>query len=416
MTSATIAIIGAGQAGLQVATSLRELRYEGRVVLFGDEPHAPYQRPPLSKACLLDECGETQVALRAAPFLAQHNIELMMGKRAVAIDRTRRMIGLDDDTVLEYAHLVLATGARNRPLPVPGTELKNVFFLRTLDEANALRVQLAHARTAVVIGAGFIGLEFATAALKKGLQVTVLEVAERPMARAVSKTMSALFAREHAKSGMRLLFNTQVMRLLGEEGRVTAAETIDGQVLPADLVVIGIGVVPNVELAETCALPVDNGIVVDELLRTCDPHISAVGDVAAYPNSHAQGHRTRLESVQNACDQARCVAARLTGRPAAYDALPWFWSTQGDLKLQMAGLPASGSEEVVRGEPDSLSCSVFLFREGKLACVETLNRPADHMLARRLLANAAPLTMSQVADPSFDLKSLLAKPGPAMTS
>jgi 3-phenylpropionate/trans-cinnamate dioxygenase ferredoxin reductase subunit len=222
--------------------------------------------------------------------------------------------------------------------------------------------------------------------------------------------MSELFAREHAKSGMRLLFNTQVMRLLGEEGRVTAVETVDGQILPADLVVIGIGVVPNVELAATCALPVDNGIVVDEFLLTCDPHVSAVGDVAAYPSAHAQARRTRLESVQNACDQARCVAARLTGRPAPYNALPWFWSTQGELKLQMAGLPASGCEEVVRGDPDSLSCSVFLFLEGKLVCVETLNRASDHMLARRLLANAVPLTMDQVADPGFDLKSLLAKP------
>jgi 3-phenylpropionate/trans-cinnamate dioxygenase ferredoxin reductase subunit len=417
MTSSTIAIIGAGQAGLQVAISLRELRYEGRVVLLGDEPHPPYQRPPLSKACLLDECGETQVALRAATFFAEHNIELMMGKRAVAIDRTRRMIGLEDDTVLEYGHLVLATGACNRPLPVPGTELQNVFFLRTLDEANALRAELAHAPTAVVIGAGFIGLEFATAALKKGLHVTVLEVAERPMARAVSKTMSALFARAHAKSGMRLLFNTQVMRLLGEEGRVAAVETVDGKILPADLVVIGIGVVPNVELAATSALPVDNGIVVDEFLRTCDPHVSAVGDVAAYPNSHAQAHRTRLESVQNACDQARCEAARLIGRPAPYDALPWFWSTQGDLKLQIAGLLASGCEEVVRGDSDSLSCSVFLFRESKLVCVETLNRAPDHMLARRLLANSVPLTTAQVVDPSFDLKSLLAKPPVhAMTS
>jgi 3-phenylpropionate/trans-cinnamate dioxygenase ferredoxin reductase component len=284
-----------------------------------------------------------------------------------------------------------------------------VFLLRTLDEAALLRERMAAAKNIVVIGAGFIGLEFAATATKLGASVTVLDVADRPMARALSKTMSAVFTREHEKAGVRLMFNTQALRLLGEPC-VTAVETVDGKILPADLVLIGIGVIPNVELAATCNLTVENGIVVDEFLQTSDPHISAIGDVAAFPCRHFNSARVRLESVQNACDQARCVAARIMGEAAAYDAVPWFWSTQGSLKLQMAGLPSTGCEEVVRGDPSASKCSVFLFSDGKLACVETLNRPADHMLARRLLAERTALTPKQAADPTFDLKSLLPSP------
>lgn len=409
MSQPSVVVIGAGQAGLQVAVSLREQRYEGRVVLVGDEPHVPYQRPPLSKAYLLGESSEAQLALRPATYFEQHGIELITGKRAVAIDRAHCKVGLDDDSVLQYDHLVLATGARNRPLPVPGADLQNVLYLRTLDEADSLRARMANAKTAVVIGAGFIGLEFAASAMKQGLAVTVLDVADRPMARAISTTMSAVFTREHENSGMCMLFNAQVLRLLGEGDRVRAVETVDGQLLHADLVVIGIGVIPNAELAATCNLPVEDGVVVDEFLQTCDPQVSAIGDVASHPNSYAQVPRSRLESVQNACDQARCVAARLVGRPAAYEALPWFWSFQGNLKLQMAGLPARGCQEVLRGDPQGTACSVFLFREGKLVCVESLNRAADHMLARRLLASRAELTAEQAADTAFDLKSLLPK-------
>lgn len=410
MAQPTVVIIGAGQAGFQVAVSLREMHYDGRIVVIGDEPHAPYQRPPLSKAYLLGECTDEQLLLRPATYYSQHNIDLITGKRAVAIDRNRRKVALEDDSVIDYDHLVLAMGARNRPLPVPGADLPNVCFLRTLEDAAALKARLPHAKSAVVIGAGFIGLEFATSAQKQGIDVTVLDVADRPMARALSKTMSAVFVREHEKLGMKLRFRTQVMHLLGGPEGVTAVETVDGQVLPADLVVIGIGVIPNVDLAATCDLAVANGIVVDEFLQTSDPYISAVGDVAAHLNPHAPGARVRLESIQNASDQARCVAARLMGRPAAYDALPWFWSTQGPLRLQMAGMPAADCEEVFRGEPGGSVCSVFLFRDGKLVCVETLNRPAEHMLARKLIAQRISVTPQQVTDSGFDLKSLLPKP------
>jgi len=404
----TVAIIGSGQAGLQVAVSLRELRYDGRVVLIGDEAHAPYQRPPLSKGYLLGEVGPGQVALRPAAFFSTQKIELITGKRAVLVDRARRIVVLEDDSVIEYDHLVLALGARNRPLPVPGADLQNVFFLRTLDEAVLLRAGMAVAKNAVVIGAGFIGLEFAASARKQGLNVTVLDVADRPMARAVSKTMSAACSREHEKMGVRLLFETQVMRLLGEQGTVSGVETVDGRMLDADLVVIGVGVTPNIELAADCDLSIEDGIVVDEFLRTCDPQISAIGDVAAHRSAYADGRRVRLESVQNAIDQGRSVAGCIAGRPAAYQALPWFWSNQGHLHLQMTGLWSSDCEAAVRGDPNSTSFSVYSFREGRLVCVESLNRPAEHMLARRLLTSRVAVKPLQAADASFDLKSLLA--------
>jgi len=411
VTQSSIVIIGAGQAGFQAAASLREQHHTGRIVLVGDEAHAPYQRPPLSKAYLFDE--ETgDVALRTDAFFAQQRIELATGRRAVAIDRAERRVCFDDGWTLEYDHLVLATGACNRLLTVPGADLRNVFYLRTLDDAKALREQLATARSLMVIGAGFVGLELAAGAAKLGMSTTVLDVSDRPMARGLSKTMAGVISREHQKLGMQLRFETRVTRLLGDDdGRVRGVETSDGQILPAELVVIGIGVVPNVELAASCELAIEDGIAVDERLLTSDPQISAIGDVAAHVNPYPHGQRVRLESVQNASDQARCVAARLVGRTSPYEAVPWFWSYQGDLKLQMTGLARTGCEEVVRGELDSAACAVFSFHDGRLACVETLNRPVEHMLARRLLATRATVTARQVADPSFDLKSLLPKPG-----
>lgn len=410
MSQGTVAIIGAGQAGYQVATSLREQGYAGRVVIVGDEPHAPYQRPPLSKAYLSGNAGPESVALCPEKFYAERHVELITGKRVVAIDRSHRKIALDDDQVIEYEHLVLATGARNRPLPVLGADLDGVCFLRTVDEADNVRARLGSAKTAVVIGAGFIGLEFAASAVAKGLSVTVLDVAERPMGRAISKSMSEVFAREHDKLGVKLLFNTQVKHIRGEAGKVTGVETVEGQVFPADLVLIGIGVIPNVELAATCDLPVQNGIIVDDLMSTADPHISAVGDVAAHPSVHSQGQRIRLESVQNASDQARCVALRIVGKASPYVAFPWFWSTQGTLRLQIAGLLTPGCVEVIRGDINSANVAVFNFKEDKLICVETLNRPADHMLGRKLISQQLPITQAQAADLNFDLKTLVPKP------
>jgi 3-phenylpropionate/trans-cinnamate dioxygenase ferredoxin reductase subunit len=406
--TATVAIVGAGLAGFQVASVLRDQQYQGRVVLIGDEPHRPYHRPPLSKAYLLNAPDELSVAMRPDAFYADKKIEVMTSIRAVSIDRTHRKLALDNGSVIDFEHLVLAVGARNRTLHVPGYDLNGVFFLRHLEEARALRVRLHKAKQAVVIGAGFIGLEFASAALKLGVAVTVLEVADRAMSRALSAPMSKLFSREHSKSGMRFLFNTQLKRLIDDEGRVAGVETVDGTVIDADLVLIGIGVIPNVELAATCNLEIRNGIAVDANLATADPNISAVGDCASYPSPYTTEEFVRLESIQNATDQARCVAARILGRPLPYSAVPWFWSDQGALKLQIAGLTVGHDEAVVRGDPAGTSCSVFCFRGGRLLGVETVNRPADHMAARRLVGNHIALSPAQAADEGVDLKRLAA--------
>jgi 3-phenylpropionate/trans-cinnamate dioxygenase ferredoxin reductase subunit len=407
MSESTVAIVGTGLGGFQVAAALREQHFSGRIVLVGDEPHAPYQRPPLSKAYLLGAMDEARLAMRPAGFYQERQIELLTGKRAVAIDRTHRKLALDDESVIEYGHLVLATGARNRPLPVPGADLEGVHFLRTVDEARVIRERLGQAKRAVVIGAGFIGLEFASSARKAGLDVTVIDVADRPMARALSTEMGRIFTREHTAAGVKLLFNTQIMRILGEGGHVTGVETVEGLKIPGELVVIGIGVIPNVELAATCNLEVRNGILVDDCLLTKDPNISAVGDCTAHPNPYTSDV-VRLESVQNATDQGRCVAARIMGKRAPYHAVPWFWSDQGDLKLQIAGLMIGHDRVIMRGDPAGKSATVFCFCGERLIAVETVNRPADHMVARRLIGSGARLTPAQAADESVDLKQIAA--------
>jgi 3-phenylpropionate/trans-cinnamate dioxygenase ferredoxin reductase component len=408
MVDATVAVVGAGLAGFQVASALRDQNYKGRVVLVGEESHAPYHRPPLSKGYLLGIADDTAVAIRPAAYYTGKHIELLTATRAVAIDRTHHKLTLENGAVIEYAHLVLAAGARNRPLHVPGSDLAGVFYLRHLEDARALRTALGSVKRALVIGAGFIGLEFAAAAVKSGVEVTVLDVADRPMSRALSAPMSDLFVREHSRSGMRFLFNTQVKRLVGRAGKVVAVETVEGEMLPGEIVVIGIGVIPNVELAASCNLDVRNGIVVDANLSTADPHISAVGDCAAHPNPFSTDELVRLESVQNATDQARCVATRIVGKSLPYFAAPWFWSDQGALKLQIAGLTTGYDETAIRGDPSGTSCAVFCFRNGRLLGVETVNRPADHMAARRLVGARAALSPAQAVDETIDLKKLIA--------
>lgn len=408
MVDTTVAVVGAGLAGFQVANALRDRNYQGRVVLVGDESYRPYHRPPLSKGYLLGSEDDTAVAVRPAAYYVDKQIELLTATRAVAIDRTHRKLSLENGAVIDYAHLVLATGARNRPLHVPGRDLSGVFYLRHLDEARALRTALGSVKRALVVGAGFIGLEFAAAAVKSGVEVTVLDVADRPMSRALSTPMSNLFVHEHSRSGMRFLFNTQVKRLLGRAGKVVAVETAEGETLPGEIVVIGIGVIPNDELAASCNLGVRNGIVVDANLSTADPHISAVGDCAAHPNPFSIDGVVRLESVQNATDQARCVATRILGKSLPYSAVPWFWSDQGALKLQIAGLTTGYDETAIRGDPSDASCAVFCFRKGRLLGVETVNRPADHMAARRLVGARAGLSPAQAADETIDLKKLIA--------
>ncbi|MFD8498943.1 NAD(P)/FAD-dependent oxidoreductase [Amycolatopsis sp. NPDC059657] len=396
----TVLVAGAGQSGFQAAASLRDKGFGGRVVLIGDEPGVPYQRPPLSKQYLQGTAGVDALHLRPQDFFNDKDIELVDG-RVAAINRAESTVTLEDGTSLAYDHLVLATGARNRPLPVPGADLEGVLGLRTRDDADSLRTALEQAKDVVVIGGGFIGLEFAAHA---GRPVTVVEAQDRLLARVATPEISAHFATLHEQAGATLILGHGVTALHGD-GKVESVELTDGRRLPADLVVIGVGVLPETTLAEEAGLKVDNGIVVDEHLTTSDPKIFAVGDCANFPCVHA-GQPTRLESVQNAVDQARWVAATITGAPAPYDSVPWFWTDQLGNKLQIAGIGTGADNLLVTGDKDAGKFSILAFRDDVLIAVESVNRPSDHVSARRLLAATRPVTLDELRAAEFDLKAL----------
>ncbi|MEV8533765.1 FAD-dependent oxidoreductase [Streptomyces sp. NPDC051211] len=400
-----VVVIGAGQAGHQTTASLRESGYQGRITLIGDEGVLPYERPPLSKAYLKGDVDETQLWLRPETFYERQSVERVTGT-VVAVDRAARTVRLGDGAVHAYDHLVLATGARPRVLPVPGSDLRGVRTLRTLADADTLRKDLAGAADVVVVGAGFIGLEFAAAARELGHRVTVVEALGRPLARVASAPAAAHFTRLHEEAGNRLLVGQGVLAFHDNgDGRVGAVELTDGRRLPADLVLVGAGVTPCTELAEAAGLRVAAGIVTDSRLLTSDPHISAIGDCAVFPHPRSATD-LRIESVQNAVDHARLVADRLTGAERSYDDLPWFWSTQFSTTLQIAGLGHQHDTELVLATGPG-AFSVLLFREDELVAVESVNRPADHMAARRLLTAGIPLSRWEASTEGFTLRGHL---------
>ena len=406
MTQGPVLIVGAGHAGFQVAASLRQHGFAEPVLLINDEAHLPYQRPPLSKAYIKGSAGPESLFFRPEKFYADQRIELV-ADRAAAIDRAARKLKLASGRTLDYGHLVLATGARNRLIDLPNANLPDVKYLRILDESEGLRACIGSHQRLVVIGAGFIGLEFAATAGIKGLEVDVLELASRVMARAVTKEVSEYFQERHRAAGIRIHLGVQATSIEAEGGKVTGVSLSDGRHLPADLVVVGVGVLPNVELAAQAGLPVASGIIVNEHLLTADPNISAIGDCALFASPRFGGS-LRLESVQNATDHARCVAARLTGDDKPYDGQPWFWSDQGDDKLQIAGLTTGYDRVVLRGEPAQRSFSAFCYHGDKLLGIESVNRAGDHMFGRRLLGMDRSITPEQAADQGFDLKKALA--------
>ncbi len=405
MTQAPVLIVGAGHAGFQLAASLRQHGFGERIGLINDEAHLPYQRPPLSKAYLKGEGRPDSLMFRPEKFYRDQNIELI-ADRAVSIDRAARRLSLASGAVLDYGHLVLATGARNRLLDIPNANLKDVRYLRTLDESEALRQRIGSGRGVVVIGAGFIGLEFAATARAKGLEVDVAELGARVMARAVTAEISQFFQDRHTAAGIRIHLRVQATSIESDGVNVTGVSLSDGRHLPADLVVVGVGVLPNIELAAQAGLPVASGIIVNEQLLTPDPDISAIGDCALFASPRFGGS-LRLESVQNATDQARCVAARLTGDAKTYDGLPWFWSDQGPDKLQIAGLTTGYDQVVVRGDPGQGSFSAFCYKSGQLVGIESINRASDHVFGRKILGLNRSITPEQAADASFDLKAAL---------
>jgi 3-phenylpropionate/trans-cinnamate dioxygenase ferredoxin reductase subunit len=408
MADAAVVIVGAGHAGFQLAASLRQHGFDGKVVLIGDEPALPYQRPPLSKDYLDGKIGFDLLLMRPETFFTEHRIELVSGLAVREIDRAGKAAVLANGQRLGYDHLVLATGARNRVPPLPGSELDGVCYLRNLAETEDLRERLAAARHAVVIGAGFIGLEFAAIASGKGVSVHIVELVDRVMARVVCPETSAYFADAHRATGVEFSFGARVERLGGDGGRVTHVVLADGRTLPADLVLVSIGVVPNEELAAAAGLAVENGVRVDEQLSTADPAISAIGDCASFPSRHSLRNPVRLEAVQNAADHARCVADRLVGKPHPYEALPWFWSEQGPQRLQIAGLTTGFQQVVLRGDYERGEYSAFCYAGDRLLGIESINKPADHAFARRLLAAGCSVTPAQAADESFDLRAAAA--------
>jgi 3-phenylpropionate/trans-cinnamate dioxygenase ferredoxin reductase component len=413
MLTEPMVIVGAGQAGIQIAESLRLDGHTGSITLLGEEPYAPYHRPPLSKKWLLERPDVASLAIRGAEAIARRDIKLLTGTRAVAIDRRTRHVHLDNGQQLPFAGLALCTGAKLRALPLPGAELAGVFGLKTIDDAQRIATALDACATAgdpvVIIGGGFIGLEVAASACKRGLKVTVLEGLSRLMSRVVAPIVSEAAARVHQAHGVALHYDVKIAALcgrqVGDTGVVRAVRLEDGREFAAGCVVVGIGVIQNDQLATAAGLCCDRGIVVDSCSRTSDPGIVAAGDCAA--RRAVDGSLRRLESVQNAVEQGKSAAAALLGRERPFAVAPWFWSDQHELKLQMVGLNQGYDQIITRGDLHKPAFSAYYFCAGQLIAVDSLSRPQDHMVARKLLdARVSPLP-AQVADEMFALQSLL---------
>jgi 3-phenylpropionate/trans-cinnamate dioxygenase ferredoxin reductase subunit len=405
MESGSFVIIGAGQAGGWAAKTLRAEGFTGRIVLVGDESHPPHERPPLSKAVLSGASEPDVCHLFKPDALTELALEHAAGERAVTIDRQAHTVVTERGRTIPYDRLILATGSRVRTLTIPGADLPGVFYLRTIADALALRERLTTGARFLVVGGGWIGLEAAATARKRGAEVTVLEAADRLCARAASPELSAFLGRLHAEHGVevRLRAGLESLRRAPEGGIV--ALLADGTELVADTVLIGVGIVPNVELARDAGLDVKNGIVVDDQGRTSDPAIFAAGDVADQPGARI-GRRVRLESWQNAQDQAIVAAKAALGGDARHDPLPWFWSDQYESNIQMLGMPAQWPEAVCRGDFAGASFSLFYVRDDRIEAVVSINAPRDLRAARRLIDQHKPVRAADLADPAANLQKL----------
>jgi len=398
----TILIIGGGQAGAQAVDTLRREGYAGRLVLVGAEPVLPYQRPPLSKKFLAGELPLERLLLRHQAFYDEHRTELLLGVRAVELDAARRRVGLSDGRRVHYDRLLLCLGAVPRRLTCPGAELPGVHYLRGLTDVAALQPALKPGARVVIIGGGYIGLETAATCRALGCEATVLEMADRIMNRVAAPVVSDYFSREHAVHGVRIECGRRIVAVqkAGAALRVLCA---DGHVEPADAVIVGVGAAPETALAEAAGLACDNGIVVDDCCRSSDPAIFAAGDCTNHPSPH-YGRRVRLESVDNAFEQAKAAALGLLDRPAPYDRVPWFWSDQYDSKLLIVGLALGHDRVVLRGDPATRSFSVCYLRGRELLALEAVNQSKDYMAARKLIAARAPLDAQRLADAGVALK------------
>ena len=405
-----ILIVGAGQAGMQIAFTLRDEGFDGNITIVGEEPHGPYQRPPLSKAFLTGEADVESLELRSPQLYVDNGIVVISDERVesvswgaehgVAVTSTGRELAFDQ--------LALTTGSTPRRLPIEGADLGGVLYLRDLADAEALKSRWAEASDVVVVGGGFIGLEVAAGARKAGKTVTVLEAADRLIARAVSPVTSEFYRAAHERRGTKVVLDAKISRFVGANGQATGVELADGSVVPADIIMVGIGVIARGELAEQLGLETVNGaIVVDAHARTSDPRVVAAGDATLLPHPLTGEGQVRLESVQNAVDQAKIAALSLLGKDEAYRAVPWFWSDQADLKLQIAGLSTGFDQTVLRGNPDEESFSLLYYRDGRLIAIDSVNQVSDYMAVRKALGNGHTIPADAAADASVALKTLV---------
>lgn len=404
-----VLIVGAGQAGMQIAVSLRDEGFDGSITMVGEEPHGPYQRPPLSKAYLAGDADEESLELRTPEFYVDNRIVVITDEKVVKLfwGEEHGVAVTDTGREIAFDQLALTTGAGPRLLDVPGGELSGVLTMRDLADAKTLKTHWDDVQNVVVIGGGFIGLEVAGVARKHDKNVTVLHSSDRLMRRAVGPATSEFFKQAHERRGAVIRFNSSIARLIGEGGKVTGVELADGEVLPADIVMVGIGAIPRIELADQLGLGTERGaILVDSAARTSDPRVVAAGDAVLFPHPLGGEGLVQLESVQNAVDQAKVAAKTLMGIETEYRAVPWFWSDQADLKLQMAGLSAGYDQTVLRGNPDEEKFSVLYYRDGRIIAVDAVNDVSDYMAVRRALGAGQTIPADAAADSSVALKTL----------
>ncbi|WP_332639749.1 NAD(P)/FAD-dependent oxidoreductase [Brevundimonas sp.] len=402
-----VLIIGAGHAGGTAAALLRQYGHEGSIVLAGEEPAAPYQRPPLSKAWLKGEADLEALLLRPESFYEEHEVELRTGATATAIDPAARRVSFADGTVEPYDALILATGSRARRLAIPGADRPELMELRTLADAERLKAALGPGRRLAIVGGGYVGLEAAASARALGAEAVVIERMDRVLARVASETLSAFFTARHRSEGVEVLTGAEVTAF--EDAGVRLA---DGRLIEADALLVGVGAVACDDLARAAGLECGNGVIVDEQARTSDPAIWAIGDATFRPIPVHGGRRRRLESVPNALEQAKQAASAIVGRPAPAPEVPWFWSDQYDLKLQIAGLPDGADRQIVRGDPgvigEGASFAVFHLEGDRILCVEAVNAPAEFMAGRMMIGKATPVDAVKLADPSVSMKLVAA--------
>lgn len=400
-------VIGGSHATVQLIISLRQNGWEGDITVVSEEPHMPYHRPPLSKAYLAGDSSEEQLALRAPAAYEKLDVNFMLGVSVKRIDTQAYKLELDNNQTLPFSKLALCTGARARPLPIPGADLQGVHYLRTMDDVGGIQQSAASAKNAVIIGGGYIGLETAASLRKLGIAVTILETESRLLKRVASETTSEFYLRLHQQHGTDIRCNTMATAIEGDAA-VTGVVCGDGNKISADMVIIGIGVIPNTELACDAGLDVDNGVLVNEFAQTSHRDIVAAGDCTNHPNPMLKT-RLRLESVPNATEQAKAAAASICGIEKQYAELPWFWSDQYDVKLQIAGMNQGYTDAVIRGDSGSSSFSVFYLKDNLILAADCINRPKDFMLAKKLIMQGKPTEAAALADETTELKTLMAE-------